>query len=238
MALDNDGPDKNEPVKTREKVKLPWRAIAIASAVFIVVLFAFIWEAVYLPRLERNRTQFGEPPPPSRSEIQNQLNNMDWVEQAFLPINEYSRPGTLLGGINGVVIHYVGNPDTTAMQNRNYFANLAATQDRYASSNFIIGLEGEVVQCVPVDEIAYASVDRNADTLSIELCHPDETGKFTGETYASAVMLTAWLCAKYGLSSDDVIRHYDVTGKLCPLYFVENEDEWDAFKAHVGAAIG
>ena len=31
------------------------------------------------------------------------------------------------------------------------------------------------------------------------------------------------------LSADDVIRHYDVTGKKCPLYFVEHEDAWEQF---------
>ena len=51
-----------------------------------------------------------------------------------------------------------------------------------ASSNFIVGLEGEIVQCVPTWEVAYASNNRNIDTVSIECCHPDESGKFKKET--------------------------------------------------------
>ena len=35
----------------------------------------------------------------------------------------------------------------------------------------------------------------------------------------------------------DVIRHYDVTGKLCPLYYVEHEDAWAQFKADVKSGI-
>ena len=35
---------------------------------------------------------------------------------------------------------------------------------------------------------------------------------------------------RYDLGTDDVIRHYDVTGKACPKYYVENEDEWLIFK--------
>jgi N-acetylmuramoyl-L-alanine amidase CwlA len=81
--------------------------------------------------------------------------------------------------------------------------------------------------------MAYASNARNADTLSIELCHPDDTGKFTDETYAAAVRLTAWLCNAYGITADSIIRHYDVQGKECPRYFVANEDAWEAFKADV-----
>ena len=78
--------------------------------------------------------------------------------------------------MKGIVVHYVANPGTTAENNRNYFENLKNNGDTYASSNFIVGLEGEILACVPVDEVAYASNNRNDDTLSIECCHPDETG--------------------------------------------------------------
>ena len=43
------------------------------------------------------------------------------------------------------------------------------------------------------------------------------------------VQLTAWLCEKFSLTEEDVIRHYDITGKICPKYFVENEEAWQAF---------
>ena len=80
------------------------------------------------------------------------------------------------------------------------------------------------VQCIPTAEIAYASNDRNSDTLSIECCYEKDDGSFNRETYESVIRLTAWLCNKFGLTSEQVIRHYDVTGKLCPLYYVEHED--------------
>ena len=221
-----------------QKKAPPWKLIALASVVAVVLIFAVVWELGHGGGLfSEDDSHHNNAPPKNRSEVQDELNALDWVDQEFLPINEFSRPGDLLGVINGVVIHYVGNPNTTAMQNRNYFANLAITAQTYASSNFIIGLDGEVIQCVPVDEIAYASNIRNADTLSIELCHPDDSGQFTPETYASAVLLTAWLCRQYGLTADDVLRHYDVTEKLCPLFFVKNEDEWEAFKDAVTMAI-
>ena len=167
------------------------------------------------------------------STIQEEIDALDWIEQMPLTINPYSRPGYLLEEVKGIVIHYIGNPDTTALQNRNYFESLATSHERHASSNFIIGLDGEIIQCVPVDEIAYASNQRNEDTLSIEICHPDETGMFTKKSYESAVRLTAWLCDRLGLKADDVIRHYDVLGKECPLYFVENPDAWAAFKSEI-----
>ena len=105
-----------------------------------------------------------------------------------------------------------------------------------ASSHFIIGIDGEIVQCIPSSEIAYASNSRNDDTLSIECCHPDESGKFSEETYDSLVELTAWLCRYFDISPDEVIRHYDVTGKLCPKYYVENEDAWEDLLADIKEA--
>ena len=98
----------------------------------------------------------------------------------------------------------------------------------------MVGLQGEIIQCVPLDEIAYASNNRNYDTISIECCHQDAEGRFTGDTYNSLVRLVAALCRTYGLNPEtDVIRHYDVTGKLCPIYYVNNPDEWYAFKLSV-----
>ncbi|MDO4555984.1 MAG: peptidoglycan recognition family protein [Lachnospiraceae bacterium] len=155
------------------------------------------------------------------------------ITEDFLTPNAYSRPQIELKQVKGIVIHYVGNANSTAKENRDYFESLKENHERKASSHYIIGLEGEIIQCIPLTEIAYASNERNKDTISIETCHPNEDGSYNQETYDSLVKLTGELCVTYGLSSDDVIRHYDVTGKLCPLYFVENEDKWDEFRQDV-----
>lgn len=155
------------------------------------------------------------------------------IEEMFLTPNQYSRPQKELKNVNGIVIHYTANPGSSAEGNRNYFENLKNKKNKYASSHFVVGLDGEIVQCIPLDEIAYASNNRNDDTISIECCHEDEDGKFNDETYESLVHLVAWLCDEYGLEKEDIIRHYDVTGKLCPKYFVEHKKEWNKFKNDV-----
>lgn len=152
------------------------------------------------------------------------------LDVQLLDINEYSRPGTALEEVNGIVIHYTANPGTTAQQNHDYFASLAKTKETSASSHFVIGLSGEIIQCIPCNEIAYASNERNSDTISIECCIEDETGKFNDQTYDALIRLTTWLMGRYSLTADDVIRHYDVTGKNCPKYFVEHESAWETFK--------
>lgn len=159
------------------------------------------------------------------------------INVQLLTVNPYSRPGTETNKITGIVVHYTANPGSTAMDNRNYFESLKDTHETKVSSNFVIGLEGEIVQCIPTWEVAYASNSRNNDTVSIECCHPDESGKFTDATYRSMVQLCAWLCLKFDLDENDVIRHYDVTEKNCPKYFVENEEAFTRFREDIRNAI-
>lgn len=156
-----------------------------------------------------------------------------WIDTQLIDVDGAARRGEALEGLESIVVHYIGNAGTSAQQNRNYFNN----PDSTVSAHFVIGLEGEVIQCVPLGEKSSASNWRNIDTISIEVCHPDETGVFNQASHEALVRLTAWLCHHGGLGSQQVIRHYDVTGKLCPLHFVENEDAWEQFKAEVALAM-
>lgn len=149
----------------------------------------------------------------------------DWIDQQIIKVDGDSRRGVMLEGVRDIVIHYVGNPGTTAQQNRDYYANPSSE----VSSHFVIGLKGEIIQCIPMHEKSSASNHRNKDTISIEVCHPDASGKFTDASYQSLIKLTAWLCETCDLDSGDIIRHYDITGKQCPLYFVTHEDAWEQF---------
>lgn len=151
------------------------------------------------------------------------------IQHQFLTVNPNSRSGKTLPRVNGIVIHYTANPGSTAQNNRDYFENLKITRTTSVSSHFIIGLEGEIIQCIPLNEVAYASNNRNKDTISIECCHPDESGQFNDATYQSLQKLVRALMDTYHLQSQDVIRHYDITGKICPKYFVDHEDQWQEF---------
>ena len=208
--------------RKRRRRAAPGPVVLVLGLVLLCLTAAVLWT------LFRNRGPQAEDVPVP-----------DYVEKDYLTVNPYSRPGEPLEKINGVVIHYVGNPGTTAHANRNYFESLASgLENTYARSHFIVGLEGEVIQCVPLTEIAYASNTRNGDTVSIEVCHPDETGEFSPVTYQRTVELTAWLCREFRLDpSQDVIRHYDVTGKECPRYYVEHPEAWDDFRADVASEM-
>lgn len=151
------------------------------------------------------------------------------IMEDFLTENPYSRPGEELKKVKNIFVHYTANQETSAEQNRSYFENLKDTHETSASAHFIIGYDGEIIQCIPLEEIAYAVKGRNYDSVSIECCYLAEDGSFTEATYESLIHLTDWLLYEYNLKPKDVLRHYDAGGKLCPLYYVEHEDEWEQF---------
>ena len=127
-------------------------------------------------------------------------------------------------------MHYTANPGTSARQNRDYFEGLAQTGLTSASAHFVIGYEGEIVQCIPLNEMAYAVIGENDHSISIECCYLEQDGKFTDATYQSLLKLLGWLMEEYNLDVSDVKRHYDAGGKLCPLYYAEHEDAWEQLK--------
>lgn len=152
----------------------------------------------------------------------------DYVKAELLD-NNNARTGIPMTEVNDIVIHYTANPGTSAQNNRDYF-NQETTE---VCSHFIIDISGEIIQCVPLNEKSSASNNRNRDTVSIEVCHEDASGKFSDAAYNSLIKLTAWLCKSVDLNEKHIIRHYDITGKLCPLYYVENEDKWEQLKTDV-----
>lgn len=164
---------------------------------------------------------------------------MNNIEEKLLQINPYSRSGEKQGKIEYIVVHWVGNANTSAIANRNYFNNLANTHYTYASSHYIVGLNGEIIQCIPDDEVAFhsGSYSMNRKSIGIETCHPDWEGRFSDVTYNALVELTAELCKQYGIGIHNVIRHFDVSGKNCPKYYVENPSEWNKLKEDVQRKI-
>ena len=156
----------------------------------------------------------------------------EW-EENFLTPNEYSRPGDELPEVKNIFVHYTANPGTSAAQNRSYFERQKDEHRASVSSHFIIGYDGEIIQCVPLTEIAYAVQTRNFDSVSIECCYKAKDGSFTKETYNSLISLLAWLTDVYDLDTEDILRHYDCGGKKCPLYYTDHADKWKQLKEDV-----
>ena len=200
---------------------------AVAVASFCIGLFLGI-----LLRPEPEMPKFEPKAAESvKAEIKSEF--PEWITEAYLTVDGVSRTGEKLEAVRDIAVHYVANPGTGAMANRNYFE--APHSD--TSAHFIVGLEGEVLILIPTDEKSCATNARNIDTISVEVCHPDESGAFTPKTYESLIRLLAYLCEEFDLSEQNLIRHYDVTGKLCPRYYVEHPSEWQKLKADVKAQM-
>lgn len=146
------------------------------------------------------------------------------------------------GRIKYIVIHYVGATGG-AKANCDYFK----TTYRGASAHYFVGHSGEVWQCVLDEDVAWHcgassykhKYCRNSNSIGIELCcRKDSKGQwyFEKETVDSAIELTKMLMKKYGVPVENVIRHYDVTGKTCPEPYVRNSAEWNKFKSQLTTA--
>ena len=169
----------------------------------------------------------------------------------YLTVNKYSRPGIKLTDVKGIVVHWVGNHSTSASFNRNYFELRKKGHYGYGSTQLIIGLEGEIVKCMPLNELAYHVGAKqykegiqeklgkypNAYTIGIECTHIDNDGTMTEKTTIALRNLCFYLCKQHNLTSDDLYLHYDVTGKECHRYYVNNPEKWAEFKNDIMIAM-
>lgn len=144
-----------------------------------------------------------------------------------------------LSAVKAIVFHFTANRGltATARQNAIYFANGA--EGRAASAHYVVDSGATVYECVPIDCIAWAVGDgssgtlgkfyNNYNTVSIEMVScSDENGYFIPEaTQIHAAALYRQL--KKTFPDAIPIRHYDISGKLCPLPMVSG-DKWDDFK--------
>ncbi len=174
------------------------------------------------------------------------------TKENYLTINEYSRPGKKLNKVKGIVVHWVANARTSANGNRNFFENRKDGKTGYGSAHFIIDLNGSVMLVVPEDELAYhvgakryktEAVKKLSDypndcTLGIECTHLTDSGKMSNKTDKTLVELITNLMSKYSLDPQkDLYLHYDITGKDCHKWFVDNPDQWEKLKKLVAAGI-
>lgn len=144
--------------------------------------------------------------------------------------------------IEYIVIHYTANDGDTAEANANYFKNNVVK----SSANYFCD-DNDIVQSVPDNRIPYSVGGKkykntkggsfygkctNSNSLNIELCDTIKDGKsnFSEATLNNAIELVKAKMKEYNIPIEKVIRHYDVTGKVCPKPFVENELAWNDFK--------
>lgn len=163
-------------------------------------------------------------------------------------LTPYNHSSGNIGRIKYLVIHYVGALGD-AKNNCQYYASGYIG----ASAHYYVGFNGDIWQSVEDKNIAWSvgapsykhPYCRNSNSLNIEMCVRKKSTKtmnatdkdwyFEDATYKNAVLLAAELLTKYNIPFNNMIRHYDVTGKWCPAPFCENNTKytWESFKADV-----
>jgi N-acetylmuramoyl-L-alanine amidase len=191
------------------------------------------------------------------------MTNSYKVIEKLLTFNQYSRPGkevwigengekhVVKQPIKGIVVHWVANRNSTALANRNFFENRKYGKTGYGSAHEIIGLDGNVIKCLPDDELSYnvgspepytddalkyLSDYPNDCTYGIECTHIGYDGEMTAETYNTLVERCFFLMKKFNLvgTPRPLWLHQEVVGwKDCHRWFIYNPEEWVKFKALV-----
>ena len=122
--------------------------------------------------------------------------------------------------VKRIIIHWTANENESADADNNvrYFAKTK----RKASSHYVVDADN-VIQCVDDSDIAFHAGQRWANKVSIgiETCANFTCEKDSIDTFENLKALCLNLHKKY--PNAIFIRHYDVTGKICPKWFAKNE---------------
>lgn len=134
--------------------------------------------------------------------------------------------------IKYIVIHDTGNNTDSAEANANYFCSA----DRQASAHYFVD-DDSIIQVVEDVNAAWHCGDgagkygiTNRNSLGIEMCRVNND--ITPATEVNTIELIKYLMKKYNLPINNVVRHYDASGKNCPSAFSNNNwERWNTFKA-------
>lgn len=159
------------------------------------------------------------------------------IEEKLLTVSNNTRSQQELSSVKGIIIHNTGEPGQTAEGMWNYYENLGKNGNISESIHFIIDNDGSIIQCIPCNEIAFHALSENSDSIGIQFCYVSEDGALSKKAYDSMVALVAALCKEYDLTSSDVKLHYDITGRLCPQYYVDNPELWQDFLSDVSKKL-
>lgn len=183
------------------------------------------------------------------------------MKQDLLKPGQGARTGKKLTDCRGLVVHWIGAAQGHAAVIRRNFE-----RSRFGAHFISDWYTGEIVQCVPEDEVCYhVGAERYTETkravcgeanpnwylVGVECCIGDraipgdwsatgkhmDLGKPSDVQYEALVAFAADFLKRHGLGADKLYRHYDITGKPCHIWFVKDLSRWEKFKADVTARM-
>ena len=137
-----------------------------------------------------------------------------------------------------IVMHYTANNGDTARNNCDYYHRVGGLQ---ASAHYFVDEHGAMQSVREGDTAWHCGARaywhpecRNGNSIGIEMCsrkRADGSYYIKPETVANAATLAKGIMQRYGIDTEHVLRHYDVTGKRCPMPWVDDPAQWTAFLA-------
>lgn len=149
------------------------------------------------------------------------------ITEKLLPVGSARRTGKKLN-LKGITIHSTGNPTSNATGERAWLENPDNNEYNRLSVAWHLCIdENTCVMAVPLDEYTVHANSGNDTTFGIEICESGNRQK----TLDRAATLVAQLMLKYGFKMNNIYRHYDWSGKICPgILSANNWAGWTSFK--------
>ena len=198
----------------------------VMTVLFSIFVIYVVFQAVYVQRIYDNSRKEND----IKSDCPKTIQNIS-VTTDFLPIGSDGRTGKIRK-IKYITIHETDNksPTADAEAHNEYIHDYG--RNHKLSWHYTVD-ENEIYHHIPDDETAFNAGDNirknggNRNGIGIELCV--NKGSDFDKTMKNASILTAYLLDKYNLTIDDVKKHQDFSGKICPKTII-NENLWDKFK--------
>ena len=147
--------------------------------------------------------------------------------------NTQSRGGT---AVRYIVVHYVGagtSAPGSALANCKYFAG----GNRQASAHYFID-DASIFEYADPSVATWHCGDghgrygiTNNNSIGIEVCN--NGGPYTAAEIDRLTWLVQRLMGQYGVPASRVVRHWDASRKMCPLYYAQNPSAWEALRARI-----
>lgn len=161
------------------------------------------------------------------------------MRRQMIPAHRANYGGRRQAEIAYIVMHYTANDGDSGLSNARYFQRKLTPP---VSAHYFVDDWG-VTQTVPDEYVAYHCGAaayrhpkcRNVNSIGVELCDTRRDGTVgpTEQTLENAAELVRELMERYDVPPERVIRHFDVTGKNCPAYWVREPEGFAAFKKRV-----
>lgn len=122
-----------------------------------------------------------------------------------------------------IVIHYTAVQGCSAARLSECFVH--DNGGYHQSCNYAVD-DKEVICLIPAGYMSYGVTGHNDHVINIEVCYFDIRGSFELTIIQNLRELVRRLMKKWSIPPEKVVRHFDLTGKSCPTYYAQHEDEW------------